>query len=77
MVTATDALNTIEFDEYFVILPHAQYFAWDKDAYRKESHSLPGTFCEYGFSYNSFSNEHFLTVEQLHELLKMLPESDI
>ena len=68
MITETDALNSVEFEEYFVILPSTQL--WDIDKFRKESNSNVGKMCEFGFSYNSGSNEHFLSVKELKELIK-------
>lgn len=68
MITETDALNTIEFDDYFVILPSTQL--WDVEKFRKESNTKPGKFCEYGFKYNSGTNQHFLTVDELVSLIK-------
>ncbi|MGK9476883.1 UDP-N-acetylglucosamine 4,6-dehydratase (inverting) [Melioribacter sp. OK-6-Me] len=76
MITQADALNTIEFDDYFVILPSVQlgndsnFKLWDTEEFRLKSNGKPGRFCEYGFSYNSGSNPHFLTVEELRELIE-------
>lgn len=67
MVTSTDSLNTVEFDGYFVILP--SYHQWDVDEFRTQSDEEPGEMCEPGFSYNSGTNEHFLTVDELRELI--------
>lgn len=67
MITATDSMNTVEYDDYFVILPATDL--WDKESFRKESNGKEGRFCEYGFSYNSGTNDHFLTVEELRELI--------
>ena len=68
MITATDAINTIEFDDYFVILPSTQL--WDIEKFRKESNGKEGKLCQYGFSYNSGNNKDFLSVEKLRELIK-------
>lgn len=68
MITATDAINTVEFDDYYVILPSTQQ--WDIDKFRKESNGKEGKFCSYGFSYNSGNNDHFLSIEELRELIK-------
>lgn len=68
MVTATDAINTVEFEDYYVILPSTQL--WDIERFRKESNGEEGKFCKYGFSYNSGTNEHFLSVEELVRLIK-------
>jgi UDP-N-acetylglucosamine 4,6-dehydratase/5-epimerase len=68
MITETDALNSVEFEKYFVILPSTQL--WDIDKFKKESNSSLGKMCEYGFSYNSGTNKHFLNVTDLKELIE-------
>jgi hypothetical protein len=68
MITETDALNSVEFEKYFVILPSTQL--WDVDKFRKESNSSFGEMCEYGFSYNSGTNKDFLNVTDLQGLIK-------
>lgn len=67
MITATDAINTIEFEDYYVILPSTQI--WDIEKFRKESNTKEGKFCQFGFSYNSGNNEEFLSVDGLRELI--------
>jgi UDP-N-acetylglucosamine 4,6-dehydratase (inverting) len=67
MITTTDAIATIEFEDYFVILPSLQL--WDVEKFRKESSGKAGRRCEYGFNYDSGTNKHFLTVTQLRELI--------
>lgn len=68
MITATDAINTVEFDDYYVILPSTPI--WDVNKFRKESNGKEGTLCKYGFSYNSGTNERFLSIEELRSLIK-------
>lgn len=65
MVTATDALNTVEMDDYFVILPSTSL--WDVDAFMAE---FNGKMCLAGFCYNSGSNTEWLSVEDLRTLIK-------
>ena len=65
MITATDAMNTLEFDEYFVILPSTRL--WNVDEYKE---TFAGDFCDEGFAYSSGTNEHFLTVEELRGLIQ-------
>lgn len=65
MVTETDAINTVEFKEYFVILPSMRL--WDVDAFIK---SFDGKRCEAGFAYNSGTNTDWLGVAQLRELIR-------
>jgi FlaA1/EpsC-like NDP-sugar epimerase len=68
MITVTDALGAIEFDDYFVILPAMQL--WDVDEFRRTSNDRAGRRCGDGFSYNSGTNERFLTVTELRDLIK-------
>ena len=67
MITSTDSLSTIEFESYFVIMP--SYPQWDTDAFRTESGDAAGEPCEPGFSYDSGTNHHFLTVDELRDLI--------
>jgi len=67
MITVTDSINSINFKDYYVILPSIP--VWDVEKFRKESNGKEGKFCDYGFSYNSGSNEQFLSVDELKELI--------
>ena len=66
MITATDALATVEFDDYYVILPSMQL--WDVGRFMRESGNGDGRMVREGFAYSSGENEVFLTQEQLREL---------
>jgi len=68
MITETDAINSIEFEDYYVILPSTKQ--WDVEKFRLESNTKQGKFCKYGFSYNSGENKKFLTVKELRHLIK-------
>jgi len=65
MITQTDAINTLEFAKYYVILPSMRL--WDVDSYRRE---FKGKNCPIGFSYGSGKNTEWLTVEQIRKLVK-------
>ena len=67
MITETDALNSVEFEKYFVILPSTQL--WDIEKFIKKSNSSLGEMCKYGFSYNSETNKAFLNIKDLQELI--------
>ncbi len=67
MITETDAINTIEFEDYYVILPSTQI--WNTEKFRMESNHKPGSTCKFGFSYNSGSNEKFLSVDEIKKLI--------
>ncbi len=64
MITETDALNTLEFDKYFVLLPSMS--RWTADEYIKE---FKGKRCEFGFKYNSGTNDQWLDVNELRKLI--------
>jgi UDP-N-acetylglucosamine 4,6-dehydratase/5-epimerase len=67
MITDTDALNTVEFDSYYVITPSTPL--WDVEQFRLESNGIPGKSVADTFRYNSGSNDHFLTLEELGQLI--------
>jgi UDP-N-acetylglucosamine 4,6-dehydratase/5-epimerase len=68
MITVTDALGTVEFDDYFVILPSFQL--WDVDHFVAESGANPGRMVPDGFAYDSGTNDIFLTRDQIRELIE-------
>jgi UDP-N-acetylglucosamine 4,6-dehydratase len=65
MITETDALNTLEFPGYYVILPSLPQ--WDVDEY---SAAFGGKRCEAGFSYNSGTNDDWLDVARIRDLVR-------
>jgi UDP-N-acetylglucosamine 4,6-dehydratase (inverting) len=67
MITTTDALGTIEFEKYFVILPATRL--WDPEEFRSTSNGTPGRACPAGFSYNSGTNTRFISVDELRQLI--------
>lgn len=72
LITATDAMTTLEFNKYFVILPSTRL--WDVDEYRK---TFDGDYCRKGFAYSSGTNERFLTVEELAGLIRENLDGDV
>ena len=64
MITLTDAISTIEFDDYFVILPSVPL--WDLEAFMQ---TFSGKMCTPGFCYNSGSNSEWLSVEEIRSLV--------
>lgn len=65
MITETDALNSVEFDDYFVILPSMPL--WDVNEF---TNAFNGRRCPDGFKYNSGTNSEWLSVEQLVALIQ-------
>lgn len=68
MITATDSLNTVEFEDYFVIMPSTPQ--WNTDEFRIKSNGIEGKICDFGFTYNSGNNLQFLSVDELKSLIK-------
>jgi len=64
MVTETDAINTVECKDYFVILPSMEL--WDVEDFIRV---FKGKRCELGFSYSSGTNSEWLDVKQLRSLI--------
>ncbi len=65
MITETDALNTAEFDNYYVIFPSLQL--WSIEDFIR---TFKGNMCRENFKYNSEMNTDWLTVERIRELIK-------
>lgn len=64
MITDSDSLNTVDLGRYFAILPSAgDYTIAD---YCARNGATP---VEPGFSYDSGSNDHFLSVEEIRDLV--------
>jgi UDP-N-acetylglucosamine 4,6-dehydratase/5-epimerase len=70
MITESDAMNTLEFDNYYVIVPSIR--VWSKTKFMNDSNGMQGRPCSDSFSYNSKSNSHFLSVKELRELTRSL-----
>jgi UDP-N-acetylglucosamine 4,6-dehydratase/5-epimerase len=68
MITDTDALNTVEFGNYYVILP-SSIPRWDVQQFIQEHNEIPGKMVSEEFCYNSGTNSKFLTVEELRSLI--------
>lgn len=62
MITETDAINTIEFKDYFVICPSMPI--WQP---ADLAAAFGGKMCDYGFKYNSGTNPDFMTVDQIRD----------
>jgi len=66
MCPADDSHLTMEFDDYFVIKPSITFFDRDQD-YSTSTEGEKGKVVGSGFEYNSGSNDHFMTIEQLKD----------
>jgi UDP-N-acetylglucosamine 4,6-dehydratase len=66
MITETDALNSLEFKDHFVILPSMRL--WDINRYMETFEGHP---CDAGFRYCSGTNTEWLTVAELRQLIRL------
>ncbi|MDP9087162.1 MAG: UDP-N-acetylglucosamine 4,6-dehydratase (inverting) [Pseudomonadota bacterium] len=64
MITASDSFNTVDIGKYFAILPSAGNFS-----VQDYCGQLSGKLVESGFAYDSGTNPHFLSVEELRALI--------
>ena len=69
MITQMDAINTIEFEKYFVLLPNSSFSPYEQNSYKINKYGEKSKDCKDGFSYNSYTNETFLSVEQLIKII--------
>jgi len=65
MITENDAPFTFEFNDYFMVIPNTGQHRFD-EVIRKGN----GKKVQEGFRYNSGTNNHWLTVKELRELIK-------
>ncbi len=69
MITKTDAFNTLEFEDYYVILPSTEPL-WSIKEFTKKSNKQPGRMVSEGFEYNSNTNKNFLSIKELRNLIQ-------
>jgi len=65
MITASDSFNTVDLGRYYAILPMAAKYSVDQYCERLGCPAV-----EPGYAYNSGTNPHFLTVEQLRVMIQ-------
>jgi len=66
MVSEDDARHTVEHDHFYAILPEFSW--WDA----KRSGGVP---CKEGFRYSSDSNDQWLTVQELRDIVRPIEEA--
>jgi UDP-N-acetylglucosamine 4,6-dehydratase len=64
MCPADDSHLTVEFDDHFVITPSIVFFSREND-FTSNSLGEVGKIVKQGTEYNSGTNSHFLTVEEI------------
>ncbi len=66
LVTTHEAMATVQYQDYFVIYPSLPHL----ENIKIQTNGHFGRVCEYGFSYNSGTNPHTLTVEDIRSLIE-------
>ena len=64
MVSEDDAQNTLEYDDFYAILPTVRH--WNQDQIRDNNGGRP---CPEGFRYSSDTNTRWLTVAELEQII--------
>ena len=72
MITSSDSFFTYDLGDYYVILPSQPVF--DLERFIKENNAVK---VPQGFSYNSKDNKHFLSVEELRNLMNKKLKLDV
>jgi UDP-N-acetylglucosamine 4,6-dehydratase (inverting) len=67
MITKSDSLNTLEFKDYFIILP-SQFAKWSRDDFINKFEKYKPNICKEDFSYNSFDN-NYLSQNEIKKLI--------
>lgn len=67
MVTREDSMLTYEYDKHFIVYPHFDW--WEKDQIQPGGRKV-----EQGFEYSSGTNNQWLSVDEIKELLKTVEE---
>ncbi|CCH06333.1 UDP-N-acetylglucosamine 4,6-dehydratase (inverting) [Achromobacter xylosoxidans] len=71
MITASDSFNTVDLGSYYAILPMGGRYSAEDYCEQAGAKRV-----EPGFSYNSGSNDEFLTVEELRTLIRTHVDPD-
>ena len=70
MITSTDSKNTVEYKNYYVILPvYQKLLRYNTNKFLK-NFDKNGKICKEGFSYNSLNNSNYLKPIEIKKLIK-------
>lgn len=71
MISSSDSVNCLEFDNFFIIKPHKfEEKEWDVKKFMIKNRLRNFKNFKKDFSYNSFNNNHYLTREEITKLIK-------
>ena len=64
MISVSEAYNSLEYKDGYIICPNSEFMNWDIKKYKKK---INGKSCEKNFSYSSDKNK-FLTIDELKKI---------
>lgn len=70
LISISDALNTYDIGEFFVISPNLETFQWNVEEFGLKNKIKKILKCKHNFFYSSNINSHFLSIEELKKLIK-------
>ena len=70
MISIHDSLNTLEFDDYFIICPVSSHNKFNINNYKDKLTRKKGVQTKEGFTYDSGTNKDFLSIKQIKTLMK-------
>ena len=72
MISTSDSLNTIEFKDYYIILPNTGTNQKCNALYNKKIKKKVCKKVKFGFAYESDKNDHFLSIQEIKKLVKKI-----
>jgi len=71
MIPSADSINTVDFKDYYVIMPSSKLIPWDQIKFINKSSNYKGKRCKEGFCYNSKNNTVYLSVDEIRKLISI------
>ena len=70
MISIHDSINTLEFDDYFIICPVSSHNKFNINKYKDKLTGKKGVQTKEEFTYDSGTNKDFLSIKQIKTLIK-------
>ena len=69
MISISDSFNTVESTNFYAILPSNSFLDWNMKDYISKNKYLRYKRCKENFTYNSFKNNDYLSIEKLKKMI--------
>lgn len=70
MISSSDSLNSLEFRDYYIIVPKSEFANWNVKKYTRINKEKKLKKLTEGFTYNSLNNSSYLNIKDLKLLVK-------